>query len=125
MVLGSIIGSVVTFVISLLIGGLGIYVGARILTGAGGFERAVWTALFGALAWAVVSLFVGWVPFLGGLLATVLGFVVYLAIINARYPGGWVNATGIALVAWIASVVVLTLVSPFLGGVGALGVAGA
>jgi len=120
-----VLGTIVTFVVSLLVGGLGIYVGARVLTGEGDFEHAVWTALFGALGWAVVSLLVGWIPFLGGLLATVLGLVVYLGIINARYPGGWVNAAGIALVAWLASVIVLTLLSPLLGGVGALGVAGA
>jgi len=123
---GMVLGTIVTFVVSLLIGGLGIYAGARLLTGEGDFERAVWTALFGALGWAVVSLLVGWIPFLGGLIATVLGFIVYLGIINARYPGGWVDAAGIALVAWIASVIVLALVGPLLpGGVGALGVAGA
>lgn len=125
MVLGSVLGSVVTFVISLLIGGLGIYVGAQALTGKGDFERAVWTALLGALGWAVVSLVVGWIPVLGGLFATVLGFAVYLAIINSRYPGGWVKAAGIALIAWIAAVVVLTIVGIVFPGVGALGVAGA
>jgi len=121
-----VLGTIVTFVVSLLIGGLGIYVGARFVTGTGDFERAVWTALFGAVGWTVVSLLVGWISFLGGLIPTLLGFAVYLAIIDARYPGGWVDAAGIALVAWIASVVVLTLVSPLLpAGVGALGVAGA
>lgn len=125
MVLGSIIGSVVTFVISLVVGGIGIYVGAQVMTGKGGFEQAIWTALLTALGWTVVSLLVGWIPLLGGLLATLLGFAVYLGIINARYPGGWGNALGIALIAWLASVVVLTLVGwLFPGEVGALGVAG-
>ncbi|NLV08680.1 MULTISPECIES: hypothetical protein [Halomicrobium] len=125
MVLSGLVGSVVTFLVSLLIGGLGIYVGARVMTGDGDFEQAVWTALFAALGVGVVSLLVGWIPLLGGLLATVLGFFVYLGIINWRYPGGWIDAAGIALIAWLASVLVLTLVSPLLpGGVGALGVAG-
>ncbi|ACV46539.1 MULTISPECIES: hypothetical protein [Halomicrobium] len=125
MVLAGLVGSVVTFLVSLLIGGLGIYVGARVMTGDGDFERAVWTALFAALGVGVVSLLVGWIPLLGGLLATVLGFLVYLGIINWRYPGGWIDAAGIALIAWLASVIVLTLVSRLLpGGVGALGVAG-
>ncbi|WP_018256516.1 hypothetical protein [Halomicrobium katesii] len=125
MVLAGLVGSVVTFIVSLLIGGLGIYVGARVMTGGGDFERAVWTALFAALGVGVVSLLVGWIPLLGGLLGTVLGFLVYLGVINWRYPGGWIDAAGIALIAWLASVLVLTLVSPLLpGGVGALGVAG-
>ena len=125
MVVSSALGSVVTFVISLLVGGVGIYVGARVMTGRADFEQAVWTALFTALGVAVVSLLVGWIPFLGGILATILGFVVYLGIINWRYPGGWIDAAGIALIAWIAAVVVLTLLGPIVGGVDAFGVAGA
>jgi hypothetical protein len=124
MVVSSALGSVVTFVISLLVGGLGIYVGARVMTGRADFERAVWTALFTALGVAIVSLVVGWIPLLGGILATVLGFVVYLGIINWRYPGGWIDAAGIALIAWIAAVVVLTLLGPIVGGVDEFGVAG-
>jgi len=81
MVLGNVLGSVVTFVISLLVGGIGIYAGARVMTGRGDFERAVWTALFAAL--------------------------------------------GIALIAWLAAAVVLSLVGfLFPGQVGAVGVAG-
>lgn len=125
MVLGSLLGSVVTFVISLLIGGVGIYVGAQLLTGQGDFERAVWTALYAAFGWMLVSLVVGWVPLLGGLLATILGFAVYLSIINWRYPGGWLDAAGIALIAWIAAALVLTIVGwLFPGELGAIGIAG-
>ncbi|PSP94236.1 hypothetical protein BRC91_06580 [Halobacteriales archaeon QS_4_62_28] len=125
MVLGALLGAIVTFIISLLVGGLGIYAGAKLITGSGGFEKAIWTALFCALGWGVVSLAVGWIPFLGGLLATVFGLIVYLGIINWRYPGGWVNAAGIALVAWLAAAVVLTLVAPLLPvGAGAVGIAG-
>jgi len=125
MVTAGVLGSVVTFVISLLVGGLGIYVGARVMTGRSDFEQAVWTALFTAFGVAVVSLLVGWIPFLGGILATILGFLVYLGIINWRYPGGWIDAVGIALIAWIAAVVVLTLLGPIVGGIDAFGVAGA
>ena len=33
--------------------------------------------------------------------------MLFRSVINYRYPGGWGNAIGIALVAWIASLVVL------------------
>jgi len=59
--------------------------------------------LIGAIAWAVVSFFLGWIPFVGPLLA----LIAYIAVIKARYPGGWVKAILIALVAWIASIIVL------------------
>lgn len=80
------------------------------------------TALVGAVVWAVVGFFLGWIPFLGALLT----LLAYLAVINYRYPGGWVNAALVALVAWIASVVVLYVLA-VLGVVAfdALGVPGA
>lgn len=121
----SILGSIVTFLISLLVGGLGIYVGARVLTDVDDFGRALKTALFAALGWAIVSLIFGWVPVLGAFVATVLGFLVYLSIINWQYPGGFLKAAGIALVAWIAAAIVLTLLGFVLPPeVGAVGVAG-
>lgn len=120
-----VLGTLVTFVVSLLVGGLGIYVGARLVTGSGDYEQALVTAVLGSLGWTLIDLLVGWVPFLGGLLAAILGFVVYLGIIDWRYPGGVIEAAAIALVAWLAGAVVLFLVSPFVpGGVDAIGVAG-
>lgn len=39
------------------------------------------------------------------------GYEVDIAVINARYPGGWLKAIAIALVAWLASIVVLYVLS--------------
>ncbi len=99
--------SLVVFVISLLIGAFGIYVGARVVTNHEDYTYAIVTALVGALAWAVVAFLVGWIPFLGPILA----FVAYLGIINWRYPGGWFDALAITLIAWIAVLVVLYVLS--------------
>lgn len=99
----ALIDSIVVFVVSLLIGALGIYVGARVVADVDDYGYAIVTALIGAIVWAVVSFFLGWIPFLGPLLT----FLAYLAVINYRYPGGWVNAIVIALIAWIASAIVL------------------
>jgi hypothetical protein len=99
----AIVDNIVVFVVSLLVGALGIYVGARVITDTNDYTYAIVTALIGAIIWAVVSLLVGWIPLLGPLLV----FVAYVAVIQYRYPGGWLDAIGIALIAWVASLVVL------------------
>lgn len=99
----ALVDSLVAFLAGLLIGALGIYAGARVMTDVEDYSYALVTALVATIVWVVVAFFVGWIPFLGPLLA----FVAYVGILNYRYPGGWVNAIGIALVAWIASLIVL------------------
>lgn len=99
----ALVDSLVVFLVGLLIGALGIYLAARIVTGRGDYTHAIVTALVGAVVWAVVAFFLGWIPLLGPLLA----LVAYVWVINARYPGGWGNAIAIALLAWLAAVAVL------------------
>lgn len=98
----ALIESIIGFVVSLLIGALGVYVGARVIVDYEDYTYAIVTALIGALVWYVVALLLGWIPFLGPLLA----LIAYIAVVNWRYPGGWLEAIGIALVAWIAVLVV-------------------
>ena len=118
----ALLDSIIVFVVSLLIGALGIYVGARVISDYDDYTYAIVTALIGAIVWAVVSLFVGWIPLLGPILV----LIAYVAIINWRYPGGWVDAILIALVAWIAVlVVVYVLAAVGLTSFGAVGVPGA
>lgn len=99
----AIIESLVVFVVSLLIGALGIYIGASLITGEEDYTYAFVTALIASIVWVVIAFFFGWIPFLGPLLA----LLAYVTVINLRYPGGYLDAIGIALVAWVASVVVL------------------
>ncbi len=101
------IESIVVFVVSLLIGAMGIYLGAKVIVDAEDYTYAIITALIGAVVWALVGFFFGWVPLLGPLLV----FVAYLAVINARYPGGWVDAAAITIVAWISVLAVLYLLA--------------
>lgn len=103
----ALIDTVIVFVVSLLIGALGIYLGARVVADVDDYGYAIVTALIGAVVWAVVAFFFGWIPLLGPLLT----LVAYLAVINYRYPGGWVNAIVIALIAWVAAAVVLYLLA--------------
>ncbi|WP_049927015.1 hypothetical protein [Halopiger goleimassiliensis] len=99
--------SLVVFVVSLLIGALGIHVGALLIANVSDYSYAVYTALFGAIVWSVVGFLFGWLPFLGP--AIVL--LAYLGVIKRRYPGGWIDAAGITLVAWIAVLGVLYLLA--------------
>lgn len=118
----ALIESLLGFLVSLLIGALGIYVGARVITGVEDFTYAIVTALIASLVWFIAAILFGWIPLLGPLLA----LVAYLWIINHRYPGGWLRAAGIALVAWLATFVVVYLLGVFgLASFGALGVPGA
>lgn len=116
-----VVGSIVVFVVSLLLGALGIYAGARLIVGVEDYTYAIVTALIGAIVWGIVGFFLGWIPLLGPLAV----LVAYLAIVNWRYPGGWVQAAGIALVAWISVLVVLyALAVVGLTGFDAVGVPG-
>jgi len=99
----ALLDTVVVFLVSLLIGGLGIHVGSLVVTGASDYGHAVWTALFGAVVWGVVGFLFGYIPLLGPLLV----FLAYLGVIKARTDAGWVEAGGIAVVAWVASLAVL------------------
>jgi hypothetical protein len=103
-----LVTSLVTFLVGLLVGGFGIYVGGAIIAGKADYEHAVWTALVGAIVWTVMGTFFGWIPLLG----SVLTFGAYLLVIRLRYPGGWITAAGIALVAWVTLVAVYAVVGP-------------
>lgn len=98
-----VLDALVAFVVGLLIGAAAIYLAARAIVDVDDFTYALVTALIATLVWIVVGFFVGWIPFLGPL----LGLLAYVAVLDYRYPGGWVRAAGVGVVAWIAALVVL------------------
>jgi hypothetical protein len=111
----ALVGSVVAFVIALLIGGLAIYLSARVIADVDDYGHAVVTALVGAIAWALTA----WIPLVGPLIA----LIVWIAVINWRYPGGWLKAVLIGIVAWVAALAILFVVNMVLDlGIGAFGV---
>jgi len=112
------VGALVAFVVALLVGGLAIYVSARLITDVDDYGRAVVTALLGAVGWAVVS----WIPLIG----PVIALVVWIAVLKWRYPGSWGTAAVMGVVAWVAALLILFVVNAVLGvGIGAFGVPGA
>ena len=116
------IDSLVVFVVSLLIGALGIHVGAWVIVDVSDYTYAVATALIGAIVWALVGFLFGWIPLLGPALV----LLAYLAVVKRRYPGGWIDAAGITLMAWVSVLAVLyVLAGAGVTTYGAAGVPGA
>jgi len=100
----SIGSGVLVFLVSFLVGTVAITLGAQVLVDRDtGFGRAAVTALVGALVYALVGVFLGWIPLLG----PVLMLLAWVGVINWQYPGGWGTALGIAFVAWFVAVAIL------------------
>jgi len=113
----SLVGSAVTFVVGLLVGGLAIFIAAAVVTGTRDYGRAVFTALFGAIVWALAALFLSWLPLIGEFMP----LVAWVWLIRRRYGASWVHAGVIGFVAWAAAVLVLAVL-PFAGVTDAVGV---
>ena len=111
------IGSLVAFVVALLVGGLAIYISARVVVDVDDYGHAIVTALLGAVGWALTA----WVPLIGPLIA----LVVWVGVINWQYPGGWLKALIIGAGAWVSALVILFVLNTvFRLGIGAFGVPG-
>ncbi|QLG49591.1 hypothetical protein [Natrinema halophilum] len=109
---------VLSFAVSLLVGGGALYAGTHVVSETGEYAHAVLTALFGALAWTVLAA----IPLLGWLLAT----VAWVGVVKWRFRLGWLRAAAVGIVAWAAAVVVLAALELIgVGSVSALGVPGA
>ena len=116
-----LVAAFTVFLVSLLIGAVGIYIAASIITDKKDYFYAVGTALIGALVGAIVGITIGWIPLIGPL-ATLIAWI---AVINWRYLGGWMDAALIGFTAWIATLVVLFILQaiglPVQGSVGVPG----
>ena len=99
--------SLLVFIVALFIGGLGVYIGARLLAGSRDYGHAVVTAALASLVWGITSFLIGDVPILG----PVLVLLAYLAVIKWRYRTGWITAGGITLIAYVTVLVVLAILS--------------
>ena len=111
-----ILGSVVGWVLGLVVGGLALFVSGQLVHGGqGDVEHGLVTALIGTVVWGLLS----WVPLLGFLLAP-LGWV---GVIKWRYPGDWSHAITVAVVAWLVALGGLFVLNVLgLGGFDAVGI---
>lgn len=100
----AILDTIIITALSLLLSGIGIFTGVRLLVDdTVEVESALFAALPGALVWGAVSFFVGLVP----IVAPLSALVVWVLVIHVRYSRGWGTAAAIGFVAWLVSVVVL------------------
>lgn len=112
----SLIGSLVAFVVSLLVGGLAIFIAASVVSGTRNYKYAVFTALIGAIVWGIVELLLSGVPLIGEFLP----LIAWVGVIKWRYGESWVNAGIIGFVAWGAALLVLAVLP--MAGVDAVGI---
>ncbi|MFA9516856.1 hypothetical protein ACERIT_06520 [Halopenitus sp. H-Gu1] len=113
-----VLGTVVSFLVALLVGGLAIYISGRVIVDVDDYSYAVVTAVIGAIAWAIGSL----IPLIG----SVVALVAWIWVIKWRYPGGWTDAAIMGLVAWLAALIIIIILNSILGlGIIAFGVPGA
>lgn len=116
--------SLLVFAVSLLVGGFGIHTGAKLALKSRGYSYAVVTALFGALAWAGVEFLFGRLG-IGGLLSSLVAFLVWIWVIRWRYSIGWIRAIVLSFGAWFGALLALFLLTLVgVGDLGALGVPG-
>lgn len=116
--------SLIVFAVSLLIGGFAISIGAKLAFKSKDYSHAVITALLGAIAWAIVDAIFSELG-VEGLLASVVGLLVWVWVVRWRYSVGWIRASIIGLGAWLAALVTLAILAALgVGGLGAFGVPG-
>jgi ABC-type branched-subunit amino acid transport system permease subunit len=106
----ALIDQIILFVVGLLVGGLAIYLGARVVLKSNDYSYAVFTALIGAVVLAVLQYILSITGGLGGL-SFIVTLLVWVAVIRWRYSASWINSAVTGLVAWVALVLVLFVLS--------------
>ncbi len=106
----ALFGTLLGFLISLVISAIIIFLAARILGEKEGFGTAVFAAFIGAIIFALVSYFLG-----VGWIAALVGGLAWLIALGSLYKIGWMKAFVIAVVIWIIATLV-SLVLPTIAG---------
>jgi hypothetical protein len=106
-------GTVLVFVVSMLVGGVGNYLGIRLVSDQHPtFVHAVVSSVISAAVWALVSYGLtvadaGVTPFAGALVA----LLVWVGVLYVRYDGGIVTAVPAGVAAWLIAVAALYVVA--------------
>ena len=110
---------ILAVVVGIVVGGLALYLSGTFVHGkrARDLEHGVWTAVIGAIVWALLA----WVPAFGSLLA-LIGWII---VIKWRYSSGFVRAGIHGVMAWLVALVILAVLSMLgISGLSAIGVPG-
>lgn len=92
------------FVASLIVVSIATYASTAILTDESSWLHSLVTAVLTSAVWFGVTYLTGSAFAIAG---PILAVVAYVAVVNWRYPGGWIRAGSIALVTWIATFVII------------------
>jgi hypothetical protein len=93
--------SAILFIVGLVISTIIIYITTKLLGQKEGIGRAFVTALIGTLVYFVVYFIFG-----NGLIAAVVGGIIWLIALRALYDIGWLKAFIIAVIVWIAATII-------------------
>jgi hypothetical protein len=95
------IWSAIIFVVGLVVSTIIIYIVTKLFGEKEGIGRAFLTALVGAIVYSVAYFLMG-----NGWLAAIIGGIVWLIALRALYHMGWLKSLGVAVIVWIAAVIV-------------------
>lgn len=97
----SIASTVVFFLVGLIISAIIIYVVTKLFGEREGIGTALFAALAGAIIFALAYYFLG-----QGLLAGLIGGFVWLLALRSLYKMGWLKALVVAVIVWIIAAIV-------------------
>jgi hypothetical protein len=93
--------SAIIFVVGLAISTVIIYITTKLFRQKEGIGRAFAAAIIGAIVYSLVYFIFG-----NGLIAAVVGGIIWLIALRALYEIGWLRALVIAVIVWIAATIV-------------------
>jgi L-lactate permease len=93
--------SAIIFIVGLVISTIIIYITTKLLGQKEGIGRAFVTALIGTVVYFVVYLILG-----DGLIASVVGGIIWLVALRVLYNIGWLKALVIAVIVWITATII-------------------
>ena len=87
---------VLSFVMSMVVSGVVIYIATKLLGEKEGFGTAILAALVGSVVYTLAYYFLG-----TGLLAALVGGIAWLIVLGSLYKIGWLKSLLIAAVVWV------------------------
>lgn len=91
----------ILFIVGLIVSTVIIYVVTKLFKQKEGIGRAFLTALIGTIVYSIVYFIFG-----QGWIAGIVGGIVWLLALRGLYDIGWLRALGIAVIVWIAAIIV-------------------
>ena len=102
--------SIIRFLVGLLISTVVIYLVTFLLGQRRGIKLAIFTAIIGSIVYGISYILLG-----NGFLSAVLGGIAWLLALKSIYRMGWLRALIVAVIVWIITTVIGTLLPTAIG----------